>query len=132
MPEQSINSLEDLNMLRSAPELTIAQESKLLEELKVVMSKFEWFTVGIMAKSLDEAIKTIRLLEKKLNWNPMKIIESPNNQGPIFLKANQNNGEIHMRIEHGLGEGVLITGHSKDLNQTGATWGPLPLRIFSS
>ena len=48
----------------------------------------------------------------------MKCITLPNSHGPIFLKANQKTGEIHARIEHGLGEGILISCHNDDNSLT--------------
>ncbi len=132
MSDDSINSLADLDSLRSAPELSLEKQSALKEELKTAMSGSEWFTLGIMAESLDVALNVTRQIEKQFNWAHMDLIDSPTNLGPVFLKANQKNGQIYVRIEHGLGEGILITGHPKDPGETGPTWGPLPLSIFNS
>ena len=60
----------------------------------------------------------------------MNLIETPEDTGPVFLKANQNGGSIRIRIEHGLGEGILISGHGDDAIQPSTTWGPLPLTLF--
>ena len=46
-----INSLIDLNNLRSAPQLTRRQVKKLLEELEFNINKADWITIGIMANS---------------------------------------------------------------------------------
>ena len=60
----------------------------------------------------------------------MKCKSLPNSVGPIFLKANQRTGEIHARIEYGLGEGILITCHDNDNSFIARTYGPFPLDFF--
>ena len=72
----------------------------------------------------------IRGGEKKFNYSEMKCITMPMSQGPIFLKANQKTGEIHARIEYGLGEGILISCHNDDNSVTSRTIGPFPLDFF--
>ena len=61
----------------------------------------------------------------------MKCISFPRSEGPVFLKANQKTGEIHARIEHGLGEGILISSHTHDNSLNARTIGPLPLDFFN-
>ena len=58
--------------------------------------------------------------------------EGTDQNGPVFLKANQQMGTVRVRIEHGLGEGILITGHHNDEGQISSTWGPLPLNFFEA
>ncbi len=130
MTDSSIQSLSDLNKLRSAPKISPEQIKQLLNELKIEISKAEWFTVGIMACSAEKSISALKSVENLLNWTPMKIIEVPKEAGPVFLKANQNSGEVRIRIEFGLGEGILISSHHSDLDQPSTTWGPLPLNAF--
>ena len=130
MSKALIKSLSDLNMLRTAPELNESQNQTLKSELIFEMNKSQWFTVGIMAPSRAKAIRAIRNIEAYFEWPEMKLIDSPNETGPVFLKANQASEEIRIRIEHGLGEGILISGHDQDPNEPATNWGPLPLDFF--
>ena len=122
--------LKDLSYLRTAPSLSKAQSVSLLKEAEIVIKKADWLTIGIMAPSIEIAISVIRRIEDKLDLNAMKEINIPNDIGPIFLKANQKSGEIHARIEFGLGEGVLISCHNFDSSITSNTIGPFPLSLF--
>jgi len=94
------------------------------------MSAATWFTVGVMAPSAASALAALRRLEQQQGWEPMDVVESTTDDGPVFLKANQTGGSIRIRIEHGLGEGILISGHGNDASQPSQTWGPLPLDFF--
>ncbi len=132
MSEASINVLNDLKNFRSAPKLSLRVSRKLFNELQIAMKQADWFTVGIMALSADQAISTLREIENKLSWPPMRSIEEPNKNGPVFLKANQQTGQFHTRIEEGLGEGILISGQSLDSANNLETWGPLPLDFFKT
>ena len=60
----------------------------------------------------------------------MKCITVPSSNGAIFLKANQKTGEIHARVEFGLGEGILITCQNDENSLTSKTVGPFPLDFF--
>ena len=126
-----IRTLADFGSLRTAPELQPEQRVALAQELVEVMKAFDWFTVGIMAPSTDDALTSLRSLEQALHWEAMRLDNQEEEPGPVFLKANQSTGLIRIRVEHGLGEGVLISGHSHDPNQAGTTWGPLPLDFFA-
>ena len=130
MENNSIEKLSDLNQLRTSPDLTNQQSKNLLKELGSVMKTAQWFTVGIMAPSSEKAISVLRRIESTFSWKSMNLIENPNEDGPVFLKANQSSEEIRIRIEHGLGEGILITGHNSDSSKPSHTWGPFPLQIF--
>ena len=125
-----ISKLADLDKLRSAPELNKKQSKVLLIELIPILNKSDWVTIGIMAPSLKKGIEAIRNIEKKLEYNEMKCITLPISEGPIFLKANQKTGEIHARIEYGLGEGILISCQNDDNSLISKTIGPLPLDFF--
>ena len=125
-----ISKLADLDKLRSAPELNKKQSKGLLIELTPILNKSDWVTIGIMAPSLKKGIEAIRNIEKKLEYNEMKCITLPISEGPIFLKANQKTGEIHARIEYGLGEGILISCQNDDNSLISKTIGPLPLDFF--
>ena len=131
MTESPITSLSDLARLRGAPELSSEVWKGLRSELTEAMASASWFTVGVMAPSAAQALAALRALERSQAWEPMTVVASTEEQGPVFLKANQNGGSIRIRIEHGLGEGILITGHGDDESQPSTTWGPLPLNFFN-
>ena len=130
MTESPITSLSDLAPLRGAPELSSEVWKGLRSELTEAMASASWFTVGVMAPSAAQALAALRALERSQAWEPMTVVASTEEQGPVFLKANQNGGSIRIRIEQGLGEGILITGHGDDESQPSTTWGPLPLTFF--
>ena len=94
------------------------------------MASASWFTVGVMAPSATKALSALRALERSQGWDAMELMSSCDEDGPVFLKANQQGGSIRIRIEHGLGEGILISGHGDDENTPSTTWGPLPLDFF--
>ncbi len=129
--DSHINKLEDLDRLRSAPRLSQQQSEILYNQAKNIIYKADWITVGIMSPSLTKAINAVRRIEEKFKYNEMKCINLPTSNGPIFLKANQKTGEIHARIEYGLGEGVLISCHNYDNSITARTMGPFPLDFFN-
>ena len=125
-----IYKLEDLDKLRSAPILNKKQSKILLNELRNLVKKSDWVTIGIMAPSLQKGLNAIRMLEEKLKYKAMKCITLPSSEGPVFLKANQKSGEIHARIEYGLGEGILISCQNYDNSLSSKTIGPFPLDFF--
>ena len=125
-----IYKLEDLDKLRSAPKLNKKQSQNLLNELRPIINKSDWLTIGIMSPSLKKGINAIRRIEEKFEYKEMKCITLPTSEGPIFLKANQKTGEIHARIEFGLGEGILISCQNYNNSLTAKTIGPLPLDFF--
>ena len=122
-------TLTELCRLRSAPMLSFDERQSISEELSAQMRLMDWFTVGVMATSADRALKAMRSLERSLKWVPMNVVDSTEASGPVYLKANQKTGSIRIRIEYGLGEGILISGHS-DQDRPSNTWGPLPLGFF--
>ena len=132
MSTKNINSwkLKDLAKLRSAPKLSIKQSKILFNELRSIINQSDWITIGVMSPSLAIAIKAIRRIEKKFDYKEMKCITLPSSDGPIFLKANQKTGEIHARIEYGLGEGILISCQNNDNSLISKTLGPFPLNFF--
>ncbi len=125
-----IKKLTDLDKFRSAPKLSRKQSEILLNELRNMIRKSDWITIGVMSPSLKIGIKAIRRIEKKFEYNKMICISLPNSDGPIFLKANQKTGEIHARIEYGLGEGILISCQNYDDTLMAKTTGPFPLDFF--
>ncbi len=124
------NSLQDLEALRSAPSLNKHEKERLEKEINLIMSKADWFTIGIMSSSPNEAEKVIRSIEKYFNWKEMTVITKPKHQQPVYLKANQKTGDIHIRVEHGLGVGILISCQHNNDSVMAETLGPLPLDFF--
>ena len=125
-----ICKLEDLDKLRSAPKLNKNQSVKLFNELRSIIHKSDWITIGVMSPSLKIGINVVRKIEKMFEYTEMKCVTLPNSDGPIFLKANQKTGEIHARIEFGLGEGILISCQNFDNSLISKTIGPFPLDFF--
>ena len=130
MTEPPVQNLADLARLRGAPELLPQTKDQLRQELNLAMGNASWFTIGVMAPSMDQALAALRSLEQSQEWEPLEIVDRPKEEGPVFLKANQKGGTIRIRIEHGLGEGILISGHGDDETTPSTTWGPLPLDFF--
>ena len=130
MDDSAISTLKDLNNLRSAPDLDATQSKQLLDQLCASMDDADWFTVGIMAPSSSLAIFVLRQMESLFNWSAMNVVDKPTEDGPVFLKANQKTGDIHVRIEHGLGEGVLLSCQHDNEEKEADTLGPFPLDLF--
>ena len=130
MIDSQIKSLKDLQNLRSAPTLDEAQSKALLEELYEYMNEADWFTVGVMAPSTKLAIFILKAMESHFHWPPMNIASKPNTDGPVFLKGNQKTRDVHIRIEYGLGEGVLISCQHENQELEADTLGPFPLDFF--
>ena len=128
--DSKISSLKELTRLRSAPVLDQFQIKKLKTELYTFVEDADWFTVGIMANSIESSILAIRELEGFFSWKAMKILIEPNADGPVFLKANQKSGNIYIRVEHGLGNGILLTCQKDNNEEPSITIGPLPLDFF--
>jgi hypothetical protein len=127
--------LADLRGLRSAPTLTPDQAAALRAELHTQLQRCEWFTIGVMAASAAAAVDALRAAEAALQWDALELDPAgealASIEGPVFLKGNQNSGRFLVRRESGLGEGLLITGHSPVDPAAEDTWGPLPLNLFS-
>ena len=126
----NICKLEDLDKLRSAPKLNKKQSKTLFNQLSHLIHKSDWITIGVMSPSLKRGINAVRRIEEKFEYDEMKCITIPSSEGPIFLKANQKTGEIHARVEFGLGEGILITCQNYENSLTSKTIGPFPLDFF--
>ena len=125
-----INKLVDLNKLRTAPKLTSSQVKKLLEELEENIFNTDWITIGIMAPSDNTALEALRSISKKYSSIKFGNLNSLHADGSVFLKGNQKTGNVFVRSESGLGEGILITCQYDEDTKVSNTFGPLPLDFF--
>ncbi len=126
-----ISKLVDLNNFRTAPQLSNMQEKKLLEELEANILNADWITIGIMAPCDNKAIEALQSISKKYDSIKFGNIDSLHADGCVFLKANQKTGNVFMRSENGLGEGILITCQSDEDAKVSDTYGPFPLDFFT-
>jgi len=126
-----INKLVDLNNLRTAPQLSNRQEKKLLEELEANIFNADWITIGIMAPSDIRAIEALQSISNKYSSIQFGNIGSLHADGGVFLKANQKTGNVFVRSENGLGEGIIITCQYDEDTKESNTFGPLPLDFFT-
>ena len=122
-----INNLVDLNNLRTAPQLSNSQVKKLLEELEANILNADWITIGIMAPHDNRAIEALQSISKKYSSIKFGNLGSLHADGDVFLKANQKTGNVFVRSENGLGEGILISCQYDEDAQESSTFGPLPL-----
>jgi len=125
-----INNLFDLNSLRSAPQISKKTQKKLLEELESKIINADWITIGIMAASSFDAIAALKTISKKYSSIKFSNLESLNAKGRVFLKGNQKTGNVYIRSENGLGEGILLTCQYNHESKESSTFGPLPLDFF--
>ena len=126
-----INKLVDLNKLRTAPELTNCQVKKLLEELEENIFNTDWITIGIMASCDTKAIDALKSITEKYSSIKFVNLDSLHADGSVFLKGNQKTGNVFVRSENGLGEGILITCQYDEDTKESNTFGPLPLDFFT-
>ena len=126
-----INKLVDLSNLRTAPKLSNRQVKKLIEELEANFLNTEWITIGIMAPSDNRALEALRSISKKYSSIKFGNLNSLHADGSVFLKGNQKTGNVYVRSENGLGEGILITCQYDEDSQESNTFGPLPLDFFT-
>ena len=127
-----IENLFDLNSLRTAPQLNKTQLKKLLEELEPNILIADWITVGIMAPSDFDAIAALKSISKKYAFVTFSNLESLHAIGRVFLKGNQKTGNVYIRSENGLGEGILLTCQYDKDSLLPSTFGPLPLNFFTN
>ena len=90
----------------------------------------DWLTIGVMAKSAIEAKIALKTITKKYPFIFFKDFAELQVRGNVFLKANQKTGEVYIRSESGLGEGILLTCQYNDLSIHSKTYGPFPLNLF--
>jgi len=125
-----INELSDLNKYKTAPMLDLNQSHKLFMELDKKIDHSDWLTIGVMAKSDVEAKNAFRHLIKKYSFLSFNDFDKLKATGNVFIKGNQRTGEVYIRSEYGLGEGILITCQYDDPSKESKTYGPLPLSFF--
>ena len=126
-----ISNLLDLNSLRSAPKLSKRLIKKLTKELELKIFNSDWLTIGIMATSDLDAIKALNAISKKYSSIKFSNLDSLHANGSVFLKANQKTGNVFIRSENGLGEGILLTCQYNEDSDESYTYGPLPLDFFN-
>jgi len=85
-----------------------------------------------MASSDNKAIEALQSISKKYSSIKFKFgsLGPLNADGGVFLKANQKTGNVFVRSEKGLGEGILITCQYDEDAKESNTFGPLPLDFF--
>ena len=127
-----INKLVDLNVLRTAPQLSNSQVKKILEELETNIFNADWITIGIMAPCDTKAIEALQSITEKYSSIKFLNLESLHADGSVFLKGNQKTGNVLIRSENGLGEGILLTCQYDHESQESSTFGPLPLDFFNN
>ena len=125
-----INNLFDLNSLRSAPQLSEKQFKKLIKELESYIIDADWITIGIMAPSDFEAIAALKSISKKYPTVIFNNLDSLHAGGNVFLKGNQKTGNVFIRSENGLGQGILLTCQYEEESKESNTFGPFPLDFF--
>ena len=126
-----IKRLFDLNSLRSAPQLSKRQIKNLMEELGANINNADWITIGIMARSDLDAIKALKSISKKYSALKFRDVDSLQAKGNVFLKGNQKTGNVFIRSENGLGEGILLTCQYDNESTESSTFGPFPLDFFN-
>ena len=127
-----ISTLIDLNSLRSAPQLSNSQTKKLLEELETKILNADLVTVGIMASNDFEAVEALKSISRKYTSIKFKDLDSLHADGSVFLKGNQKTGNVFIRSENFLGEGILLTCQNEEESAESLTYGPFPLDFFKN
>ena len=126
-----IKKLVDLNSFRTAPLLSNTEIKILLEELETNIYNADWITIGIMAPSDTKAIEALQSISNKYSSIIFGNLDSLHADGSVFLKGNQKTGNVFVRSENGLGEGILITCQYDEGAKESNTFGPLPLDFFT-
>ena len=84
-----------------------------------------------MAPSDIKAIEALQSISNKYSSITFRNLDSLHADGCVFLKGNQKTGNVFVRSENGLGEGILITCQYDESFKESNTFGPLPLDIFT-
>ena len=130
MLNTQIKELIDLNKYKSAPKLDFNQSQKLSNELDQKIDNADWLTIGVMAKSDVDAKIALKTIIQKYSFKGFNDFEGLSATGNVFIKGNQKTGEVYIRSEYGLGEGILLTCQYNDPSQDSITYGPFPLSFF--
>ena len=85
-----------------------------------------------MASSAFEAVEALKSISKKYISIKFRELDSLHADGSVFLKGNQKTGNVFIRSENGLGEGILLTCQYENDSMESLTYGPLPLDFFSN
>ena len=125
-----IKNLVDLNSFRSSPQLSKDQIKKLSSELESKIFAADWITIGIMAPNYHKAIEALRSISKKYSSIKFSDLDTLHADGSVFLKGNQKTGNVYIRSENGLGEGILLTCQYEEEFLESTTYGPFPLNFF--
>ena len=125
-----INKLVDLNSFRVAPKLNNSQVKQLFGELEANIFDADWITIGIMAPCDTKAIESLKSISKKYSSIKFRNLDPLHADGSVFLKGNQKTGNVYVRSENGLGEGIIITCQYDENVSESNTFGPLPLDFF--
>ena len=126
-----INELIDLNNFKTAPSLDFNQIQKLSKQLDNEIRNSDWLTIGIMARSDHEAKNALRTFLQKYSTISFNDFEELKALGSVYMKGNQKTGEVYIRSEYGLGEGILLTCQYNDTSRNSLTYGPFPLSFFA-
>ena len=65
----NINDLKDLNNLRSAPFLNKNDSLRIFKQIDNKIVNSDWITIGIMAKSDEDAKKALNSIIEKYKYN---------------------------------------------------------------
>ena len=84
-----------------------------------------------MAHSDFDALNALQSISKKYSSIKFSDLDSLRADGSVFLKANQKTGNVYIRSENGLGEGILLTCQYDEDSGESSTFGPLPLDFFT-
>ena len=128
--QSEVNQLKDLDKFRSAPDLELSQKKNLLLEIDEQIHLSDWITIGIMAPKDVLAKESLRSLLKKYPAISFKSFDHISAPGEVFLKGNQKTGNVFIRSEDGLGQGILLTCQYEDHTLGSQTYGPFPLDFF--
>ena len=83
-----------------------------------------------MASCDRKAIEALQSITEKYSSIKFMNLDSLNADGSVFLKGNQKTGNVFIRSENGLGEGILLTCQYDHDSKESSTFGPLPLDFF--
>ena len=84
-----------------------------------------------MAPCATSAIQALQSIANQYSSIKFENLDSLHANGSVFLKGNQKTGNVLVRSENGLGEGILITCQYDQEGKDSNTFGPLPLDFFT-